>query len=120
MTVNGRLTEVYELSGCCPAQTHAQDRDHEESGFSNMWLVDESAMQLLVWRQPQACYICWAQSMDSANPWIALRKVWVHAMRWQSQDCPYVQIAMQECICTIHGLRMCVGAGRVCVSHMAD
>jgi len=25
--------------------------------------------------------MCWAQSMDSGNPRIALRKAWIHAMR---------------------------------------
>ena len=32
-------------------------RDHDESGFSSTWLADESAVQLLVCRQPQACSI---------------------------------------------------------------
>ena len=27
-------------------------------------------------------YICWAQSMDLCNPWIALRKVWIRDDPW--------------------------------------
>ena len=32
-------------------------------------------------------YVCWAQSMDSDNPWMELRKAWIHASRGQSIDC---------------------------------
>ena len=31
-------------------------------------------------------YICWAQSMDLRNPWIALCKAWIHALHRRSMD----------------------------------
>ena len=34
--------------------------------------------------------ICWAQSMDLDNPWIALLKAWIYALSGQSMDCPYI------------------------------
>ena len=34
-----------------------------------------------------AQYICWLHSMDSDNPWMELRKAWIHASRGQSIDC---------------------------------
>ena len=33
-------------------------------------------------------YICYAQTMDRDNPWIALPKVWIRALCGQSMDCP--------------------------------
>ena len=38
-------------------------------------------------------YICWAQSMDLRNLWIALREAWIHALR----DDPWI-------VCSIRGL----------------
>ena len=31
--------------------------------------------------------ICWVQSMDLQNPWIVLRKAWIHTLCRQSMDC---------------------------------
>ncbi len=34
-------------------------------------------------------YICWAQSVDLRNPWIALRTLWIHTLRrnpWIAQE----------------------------------
>lgn len=31
--------------------------------------------------------VCWAQSMDSDDPWMELRKAWIHVSRGQSMDC---------------------------------
>ena len=36
-------------------------------------------------------YICWAQSMDLHNPWIAQRKTWIHTLR----DNPWIARAIQ-------------------------
>ena len=44
-------------------------------------------------------YICWAQSMDLYNPWIAQRKPWIHTLR----DNPWIARA-------IHGSRVSKGA----------
>ena len=61
-------------------------------------------------------YICWAQSMDSDNPRIALLKAWIHALRGQSTDRPLrnpriVLTGNIACTCQrnciIPGLRMC-------------
>ena len=43
-------------------------------------------------------YICWAQSMDLCNPWIALCKPWIRTLHGQSMDCvpiayAYISIA---------------------------
>ena len=60
-------------------------------------------------------YICWAQSMDSDNPRIALLKAWIHALRGQSTDRPLhnpriVPTGNIACTCqhncTIPGLHM--------------
>ena len=32
-------------------------------------------------------YICWAQSMDSDNPWMELRKAWIQASHGPSMHC---------------------------------
>ena len=32
-------------------------------------------------------HICYAQTIDRDNPWIALLKVWIRALRGQSMDC---------------------------------
>ena len=32
-------------------------------------------------------YICWVQSMDLHNPWIALCKPWIRTLCGQSMDC---------------------------------
>ena len=44
-------------------------------------------------------YICWAQSMDLRNPWIALHEAWIRALR----DDPWI-------VCSIRGLRNSVCA----------
>ena len=49
-------------------------------------------------KQTHNFYICYAQTMDRDNPWIALLKVWIRALRWQSMDCA-------DTTCAIHGLR---------------
>ena len=44
-------------------------------------------------------YICYAQTMDRDNPWIALLKVWIRALRGQSMDCPALARSM-DCATT--------------------
>ena len=44
-------------------------------------------------------YICYAQTMDRDNPWIALLKVWIRALRGQSMDCPALAQSM-DCATT--------------------
>ena len=44
-------------------------------------------------------YICYAQTMDRDNPWIALLKVWILALRGQSMDYPALARSM-DCATT--------------------
>ena len=37
--------------------------------------------------------ICWVQSMDLHNPWIALCKSWIRTLRGQSMDCGLIVYA---------------------------
>ena len=39
-------------------------------------------------------YICWAQSMDLHNPWIALCKPWIRTLCGQSMDCVYTYVSI--------------------------
>ena len=40
--------------------------------------------------------LCWAQSMDSDNPWMELRKAWVYASHGQSMHCPRIAPAQAQ------------------------
>ena len=59
---------------------------------------------------PNVLCICWAQSMDLHNPWIAQRKPWIHilcnthGLHAQSMDRMYLR-AHNTNSRTIHGLR---------------
>ena len=44
-------------------------------------------------------YTCYAQTMDRDNPWIALLKVWIRALRRQSMDCTALARSM-DCATT--------------------
>ena len=54
------------------------------------------AMQLLIWF---SIIICYAQTVDRDNPWIALLKVRIRALRGQSMDCPALERSM-DCATT--------------------
>ena len=63
----------------------ADDRADVNEGRENTSLMFIGA----VLRKRGKSYICWAQSVDLRNPWIALRNLWIHTLRrnpWIAQE----------------------------------
>ena len=55
--------------------------------------------------------ICWAQSVDLRNPWIALRNLWIHALRrnpWIAQESVDLDCLRDLTICRFCAPACCI------------
>ena len=57
----------------CETYYQGPTQDFSEGGYMpcQMYMYDNLQCHM---------YICWVQSMDLRNPWIALRKAWIHTL----------------------------------------
>ena len=49
--------------------------------------------------------MCYAQTMDRDNPWIALLKVWICALHGQSMDCAALARSMDRATTHVSSIR---------------